>query len=139
MTFRERTPARLRPARLDIPGEGSSLGIGMEEAVTRYLGVFLPFIATIICGHYLMRSTGSPLLAGMELASPRLLRRALWATAVAVGLIVLVDGLTDGELFLRPRSPGTQLLITMLLVGVLLLAALGRSLAPLARWFKRAA
>ena len=101
--------------------------------------MFLPFIATIICALYLMRSTGSPLLAGMDLASPRLLRRALWATAVAVGLIVLVDALTDGELFLRPRSPGTQLLITMLMVGVLLLSAIGRSLAPIARWFKRAA
>ena len=115
------------------------MGIGMEEAITRYLGVFLPFIATIICAHYLLRSTGSPQLAGMELASPRVLRRALWATAAAVGLIVLVDALTDGELFLRPRSPGTQLLITMLLVGVLLVSAIGRSLAPIARRFKRAA
>jgi hypothetical protein len=113
--------------------------MGMEEAVSRYLGVFLPFIATIICAHYVVRASGSPLLARADLASPRLLRRALWATAAAAGLIVLVDALTDGELFLRPRSPGSQLLITMLLVGLLLTSAVGRSLAPIVRRLKRAA
>ena len=110
----------------------------MEEAVLRYLSVFLPFIATIICAHYIVRTSGSPFLAGTDLASPQLLQRALGATAVAVGLIVVVDALTDGELFLRPRAPGSPLLITMLLVAVLLIFAIGRSVAPLARWFKRA-
>jgi hypothetical protein len=28
--------------------------MGMEEAVPRYLGVFLPFIATLICAHYIV-------------------------------------------------------------------------------------
>ena len=53
--------------------------------------------------------------------------------------IVAVDAATDGELFLRPRFPESQLLITLLLVAVLLAFTVGRSLAPLARRFKRAA
>ena len=111
----------------------------MEEAVLRYLGVFLPFIATLICAHYVIRTSGSQLVMGTELASPRLLRRALAATAVAVALIIIVDGLTAGELFLHPRFPESQLLITLLLVGVLLVFTIGRSLAPIARRFKRIA
>ena len=113
--------------------------MGMEEPIARYLGVFLPFVATLICAHYVMRTSASPLLARADLGSPKLLWRALWATAAAAALIVSVDVLTDGELFLRPRSPGSQILITLLLVGLLLAAAVGRSLAPIARWFKRAA
>ena len=112
--------------------------MGMEEPIARYLGVFLPFVATLILAHYVMRTSASPLLARADLGSPKLLWRALWATAAAA-LIVSVDLLTDGELFLRPRSPGSQILITLLLVGLLLAAAVGRSLAPIARRFKRAA
>ena len=107
----------------------------MEEPIARYLGVFLPFIATLICAHYVMRTNASPLLARFDLGSPRLLWRALWATAAAAGLFLIVDLLTDGELFLRPRSPGSQLLITLLLVCLLLAAAIGRTLAPIARRF----
>lgn len=111
----------------------------MEEPLSRYLGVFLPFIAMLICAHYVVRTSSSPLLARLDLASPKLLWRALGATVAAGGLIVVVDTITDGELFLRPRSPGSQLLITLLLVGLLFVSAVGRSLAPLARRFKRAA
>jgi len=50
-----------------------------------------------------------------------------------------VDTMTDGELFLRPRFPASQLLIMMLLIGVLLVSTIGRSLAPVARRFKRIA
>ncbi len=110
----------------------------MEEAALRYVGVFLPFVATLICAHFIVRSSGSELIARTELASPKILRRALIATAVAVGLIVGVDVLTDGELFLRPRFPESQLLFTLLLVGVLLAAMIARSLAPIARRLKRA-
>jgi hypothetical protein len=110
----------------------------MEEAVLRYIGVFLPFIATLICAHYIVRTSGSELIARTDLASPKLLRRALVATAVAVGLIIVVDVMTQGDLFLHPRFPESQLLITLLLVGVLLVFMVGRSLAPLARRFKRA-
>ena len=111
----------------------------MEEAALRYIGVFLPFIATLICAHYVVRASGSLLLARTELGSPRLLRRALAATAVAVALIIAVDGLTAGDLFLHPRFPESQLLITLLLTGVLLAFTIGRSLAPIARRFKRIA
>lgn len=109
----------------------------MEEAAVRYIGVFLPFVATLICAHYIVRTSGSELIARTELASPKLLRRALVATGVAVGLIVSVDGLTGGDLFLHPRFPESQLLFTLLLVGVLLASMIGRSLAPFARWSKR--
>jgi hypothetical protein len=111
--------------------------MGMEEAALRYLGVFLPFVATLVCAHYIVRTSGSDLIARTELASPRLLRRALVATTVAAALIVAMDVLTGGELFLRPRFPESQLLITLLLVGVLLAFTIARSLAPIARRFRR--
>lgn len=109
----------------------------MEDATLRYLGVFLPFVATLICAHFIVRTGGSDLAARIELGSPTFLRRALGATPVAVGLIVSVDGLTNGDLFLHPRFPESQLLITIVLIGVLLVFTIGRCLAPLARWFRR--
>ncbi len=108
----------------------------MEEAVGRYLGVFLPFIATLICAHYIVRQSGSELLARTDFASPRTFRRALVATAIAVPLIAAVDVASDGDLFLHPRFPESQLLITLHLVAVLLVFTVGRSLAPIARRFK---
>jgi hypothetical protein len=111
----------------------------LEEAVGRYLGVFLPFIATLVAAHYILRQSGSELLVRTQLADRRTFRRALISTLVAVVLIVAVDTATDGDLFLRPRFPESQLLITLLLVAVLLTFTVGRSLAPLARRFKRAA
>ena len=111
--------------------------MGTEEAVGRYLGVFLPFIATVVCAHAIARQSGSPLLAG--LADPSTFRRALVATAVAVALIIGVDLATDGELFLRPRFPESQLLIALLLVALGITSTVARSLAPLARRFKRTA
>lgn len=113
--------------------------MGMKEAVGRYLGVFLRFIATLICARYIVRQSGSEILARTELASPRTFRRALGAIAIAVALIVGVDLATGGVLFLRPRFPESQLLITLLLVAVVLAFTIGRSLAPLARRFKRIA
>ena len=115
--------------------------MGTEEAVGRYLGVFLPFVATVVCAHLIARRGDSALLGGTrlaDLADAATFRRALLATAVAITLIVSVDLATDGELFLRPRFPESQLLITLLLVGVLLAFMLARSLAPLAKRFKRA-
>ena len=108
----------------------------MEDATLRYLGVFLPFVATVICAHYIVRAGGPELVARIELGSPAFLRRALGATAVAIGLIVFVDGLTNGDLFLHPRFPESQLLITIVLIGVVLLFTIGRSLVPLARWLR---
>jgi hypothetical protein len=111
----------------------------MEEAIGRYLSVFLPFIATLVCVHYIVRQSGSEILARTELASPRMFRRALGATGIAVMLIIGVDIATGGDLFLRPRFPESQLLITLLLIVVLLAFTIGRSLAPLARRLKRVA
>ena len=108
----------------------------MEEAAGRYLEVFVPFIATLICVHYIVRQSGSELIARTDLASPRTSRRALVATAIAAALIIAVDLATEGDLFLHPRFPESQLLITLLLVAVLLVFTIGRSLAPLARRFK---
>ena len=111
----------------------------MEEAVGRYLSVFLPFIATLICAHFIVRQSGSEILARTEIASPWVLRRGLLATAIAVPLIVGVDLATGGDLFLHPRFPESQLLITLLLIAVLIAFTVARSLAPLARRFKRIA
>ena len=111
----------------------------MEEAVGRYLGVFLPFIATLICAHYILRQSGSELLARTELASTKTFRRSIVATFVAVGLIVAVDSATGGDLFLRPRFPESQLLMTLVLLGLLLAFTVGRSVATIARHLKRTA
>src|SRR5437762_3265829 len=100
----------------------------MEEAVGRYLGVFLPFIATLVCAHYIVRMSGSELIARTDLASPTMFRRALAGTAISVALIVGVDVATGGDLFLHPRFPESQLLITLLLVAVLLAFTIGRFL-----------
>jgi hypothetical protein len=108
----------------------------MEEAAGKYLDVFLPFIATLICAHYIVRQSGALPIAQTDLASPRTFRRALVATGIAVPLIIAVDLATGGDLFLHPRFPESQLLITLLLVAVLLVFTIGRSLAPLARRFK---
>ena len=51
-------------------------------------------------------------------------------------LIVGVDVITGGDLFLHPQFPESQLLITLLLIAVLLAFTVVRSLAPLARRFK---
>ena len=67
------------------------------------------------------------------------LRRGLVATAVAVPPTIGVDLATGGDLFLRPRFPESQLLMTLLLVAVVLAFTVGRLLAPIARRFKRAA
>ena len=106
--------------------------MGTEEAVGRYLGVFLPFIATVACGYLIVGQSGADRLVLM-------FRRALVATGVAVGLIVAVDLATDGDLFLRPRFPESQLLISIVLVGLVLAFTVARSVAPLARRFKRIA
>jgi hypothetical protein len=108
----------------------------VEEAIARYLGVFVPFIATLVCAHYILRTSASNLLARTELASPRTFRRTLLATVVAFSLIAAVDAATDGDLFLRPRFPESQLLITLIIVAVFLVFTIGRSLAPIARRLK---
>jgi hypothetical protein len=108
----------------------------MEEAVGRYLGVFLPFIATLICAYYIVQHGRSGIVARPEIISTTMFRRAFLATAVAVPLIIGVDVVTGGDLFLHPQFPESQLLITLLLIAVVLAFTIARSLAPLARRFK---
>jgi len=105
--------------------------VGTEDAIGRYLGVFLPFVATVACAQLIARQSGSELLV-------RTFRRALVATGVAVPLIVGVDLATDGDLLLSPRFPESQLLISLVLVALVLAFIVARSLTPLARRFKRA-
>ena len=105
--------------------------MGTEDAIGRYLGVFLPFVATVACAHLIARQSGSELLV-------RTFRRALVATGVAVPLIVGVDLATDGDLLLSPRFPESQLLISLVLVALVLAFIVARSLTLLARRFKRA-
>jgi len=106
--------------------------MGTEDAIGRYLGVFVPFIATVACAHLIARQSGSEVLV-------RTIRRAFVATGIAVVVIVIVDLATDGDLFLRPRFPESQLLISLVLVGLVLSFTVARSLAPLARRLKRPA
>jgi hypothetical protein len=101
--------------------------------------VFRPFVATLVCAHDIVRHGGSEILARTELSSPKTFRRTLGATAIAVPPIVGVDPATGGVLFLHPRFPESQLLITPVLVAVLLTFSVGRSLAALARRTKRVA
>lgn len=109
----------------------------MEEALGRYLGVFLPFIAMLCCAHLILRASGASLVLRTDLGSPRLLRRALAATSVAAALIVVVDALTGGELFLHPRFPTSQLLVTLLVVIIALGATIARTLEVVTRRHRR--
>ena len=108
----------------------------MEEALGRYLGVFLPFIATLVCAYFIVKQNRSDVFARLEIVSAKTFRRVFGATAVAVPLIVGVDLITGGDLFLHPQFPESQLLITLLLIAVLLAFSIARSLTPLARRLK---
>ena len=97
--------------------------------IGRYLGVFLPFLAVLVLGHLIVRSSGAWQLQRSALASPDLLRRLLAASAAAIGIILAVDGLTGGDLLLRPRSPQSELLIGLVIVALIV----SRSALRLAR------
>ncbi len=104
----------------------------MPEAIlTRYLSVFLPWCATVVLGHLILRTSGSPLVSASGLASPRLLRRLLAATGVAMAVIVATDLVTGGELFLAPRFPSSPLLLGVIAVTAASLATVGRLVSAL--------
>lgn len=105
----------------------------MEGILARYLGVFLPFLAFVVLGHLIVRSSGAWQLQRSALASPELFRRVLLGSLAAIGIIVAVDLATGGDLFLRPRSPQTEILIGLVLVGLVGGRTALRTLAPLAR------
>ena len=109
----------------------------MEGIVARYLGVFLPFVAVIVLGHFIVRSSGAWQLQRSALASPELVKRILAASAAAIGIIIIVDLLTGGDLFLRPRSPQSPLLIGIVLAALVAGHFALRALAPLARRIRR--
>ena len=110
----------------------------MEGILARYLGVFLPFLAFVVLGHLIVRSSGAWQLQQSALASPHLFRRVLVSSAAAIAIILGVDIVTGGDLFLRPRSPQTEILIGLVLVGLVagrtafkaIAACLSRSTRP---------
>jgi hypothetical protein len=111
----------------------------VEGIVGRYLSVFLPFLATVVVAHLVVRSSGVWQLERVglgSLASPHLLRRVLLATAGAMTIIVSVDALTDGDLFLAP-SPRSVLLIGAVLLALVSARFAARAAEPLVRLLRQ--
>lgn len=88
----------------------------MEGILGRYLSIFVPFLATVVLAHLIARSSGAWQIERLGLASTGLLWRVLAATVSAIAIIVGVDLLTGGDLFLRPSSPRSPILIALVLV-----------------------
>ena len=108
----------------------------MEGIAVRYLSVFLPFVVTVVLAHYVVRSSGAWQVQRLGLASPDLLRRVLLATAGAMTIIVSVDALTGGDLFLAP-SPRSVLLIGVVLAALVSARFAARAAEPLVRLLRR--
>jgi hypothetical protein len=111
----------------------------VEGIALRYLSVFLPFVATVVVAHYVVRSGGAWQLERFglgSLGSPELLRRVLLATAGAMTIIVSVDALTGGDLFLAP-SPRSVLLIGVVLAALVSARFAARAAEPLVRLVRR--
>jgi hypothetical protein len=111
----------------------------VEGIIGRYLSVFLPFLATVVVAHFVVRSGGAWQLERIglgSLASPQLLRRVLLATAGAMTIIVSVDALTGGDLFLAP-SPKSLFLIGAILLILVSARFAARAVEPLARIVRR--
>ena len=108
----------------------------MEGVLFRYLSVFLPFLATVVIAHHVVRSSGAWQLERMGLASPDLLRRVLLGTAGAMTIIVSVDALTGGDLFLAP-SPRSLLLIGAVLLALVSAKFAARAVDPFLRSLRR--
>ena len=108
----------------------------MEGIVARYLTVFVPFVATVVIAHFVVRSSGAWQIERLGLASPDLLRRVLLATAGAMTIIISVDALTGGDLFLAP-SPRSLLLIGAVLVALVSAKFAARVVEPLLRLLRR--
>ncbi len=105
----------------------------MEGILERYLSIFLPFVATVVLAHFVVRSSGAWQLERMGLASPALLRRLLVASGSAIAIIVGVDLLTGGDLFFRPASTRSVLLIALIVVSLVTVKLASRVVAPIAR------
>jgi hypothetical protein len=113
--------------------------LAVEGILGRYLMVFGPFVATVVIAHFVVRSSGAWQLerSGLApLASRDLLRRVLLATAGAMTIIVSVDALTGGDLFLTP-SPKSVLLIGAVLAALLIARFAGNAAGPVLRLLRR--
>ncbi len=108
----------------------------MEGVVARYLSVFVPFVATVVVAHLVVRSSGAWQLERMGFASTDLLRRVLLATVGAIAIIVSVDALTGGDLFLAP-SPRSLLLIGVVLAALVSARFAAQAVEPLAHKLRR--
>lgn len=95
----------------------------------RYLSIFLPFVVTVLLAHVIVRSSGSWQVERMGLASPDLLRRLLIASASAIAIILGVDLATGGDLFLRPTSPRSEILIGLVIVSLVAVRFASRAFA----------
>jgi hypothetical protein len=90
----------------------------VEGILERYLSIFLPFIATVVLAHLVVRSSGSWQVERLGLASSDLLRRILVASGSAIGIIVGVDLVTGGDLLLRPDPLRSPILVGLVVVGL---------------------
>ena len=108
----------------------------MEGIAVLYLSVFLPFVVTVVLAHYVVRSSGAWQVQRLGLASPDLLRRVLLASAGAMTIIVSVDALTGGDLFLAP-SPRSVLLIGAVLAALVSARFAARAAGPVVRLLRR--
>src|SRR5438552_1389017 len=107
----------------------------VEGIIGRYLSVFVPFLATVVIAHFVVRSSGVWQLERLglgSLASPHLLRRVLLATLGAMTIIVSADALTGGDLFLAP-SPRSLLLIGAIILALVSARFAARAAEPLLR------
>lgn len=109
----------------------------MEGILERYLSIFLPFIAMIVLAHFVVRSSGSWQVERTGLASPELLRKILIASGSAIAIIVGVDVLTGGDLFLRPGSPRSEILIGLVIVALVAVRFASRAFALIGERVRR--
>ncbi len=101
----------------------------MEGTLERYLSIFLPFVVTVLLAHAIVRSSGSWQVERTGLASPDLLRRLLIASVTAIAIILGVDLVTGGDLFLRPTSPRSEILIGLVVVSLVAVRFASRAFA----------
>lgn len=103
----------------------------------RYLSVFLPFVATVVLAHVIVRSSGSWQVERTGLASPDLLRRILIASVTAIAIILGVDLVSGGDLFLRPTSPRSEILIGLVVVSLVAVRFASRAFAQMGDRLRR--
>ena len=109
----------------------------VEGVVGRYLSIFLPFIATVVLAHLVIRSSGAWQLQRLGLTSTDLLRRVLTASGGAIAIIVSVDLVTGGDLFLHPSESRSPILMALVVVALIAGNVAWRALTTLAERVSR--